>query len=812
MAVCQTTHAGRDGTGVLASALGQDVAAESAIHHQNTQIIRTVTFDFCSDPHCSWASDSASTVHLLIRHNDILIREVVQNRLKAISYAWGDFERTNRLIGHDVLGSHVSMQLGAEWNTEEFTNRLALLAFEHGACWIDQLCIPQKDAEIRKALASIPTIYRTFDVIVLMPGAPCNCVHEALETLEVAYEFGDESEYNSVVNAIEPGITKCLSMLISSSWFNRLWTRQELLYSRRISLAWTGMIDAPCVKPGRLLDEDHHYITAEHALDLPPFARLLYQQAAQAVKANSAFFGEPFGVKMVKKALLKGSPSALVDLIPSFADATVEFLLSRRVYGNTEAGRIVREKAEEGRKLLESSREKMTTLTEKVATKVVEVSVSNDYRSALTAFREYLGEREESTGKGSIVRLRAFQFFAGKVVENGSEDPRHTNEMSQLQRFLDGLSGLRGSGRTSTQAKDYVNSIWADCPRYEVHAESKDMDLPTLLEDALRQLHRNHQIGIMTTFPCGILGIDHGTGQWKPSSYLSVGSINVAAHVYGPMAYPIKPIPLAPDGTIPLRVIRSARTALSWMAVDYEDHLARYPTDFMFRSMKRVVGLWPPDLHGRSLTKAAYEPSDSLQGPRTVGGLIASFIPIFVSNFVRASLGRQETFHSDLQEPRSRAHGALDNRRQEESDKEDFKSKLLDHRISQWDSAAEINHFPVVYKMATEALGIDYETCRSRGLRLMVSRDPPCLGLADRTFPSRYARVRAGLIPPDSLKTVCMAHGQGVHGSVLYEVEKVDGLGTPRYRVFGVWVPMGGVILDAMYAIAEHGAMDAYIV
>lgn len=57
-----------------------------------------------------------------------------------------------------------------------------------------------------------------------------------------------------------------------------------------------------------------------------------------------------------------------------------------------------------------------------------------------------------------------------------------------------------------------------------------------------------------------------------------------------------------------------------------------------------------------------------------------------------------------------------------------------------------------------------------------------------------------------------MAHGQGNHGSVLYEVERTDGLGTPRYRVFGVWVPMGGACLDDMYAIAEHGATDAYIV
>ena len=177
----------------------------------------------------------------------------------------------------------------------------------------------------------------------------------------------------------------------------------------------------------------------------------------------------------------------------------------------------------------------MTNLSDKVATKVVEVWVFNDYGSALTAFREYVGEREESSGKGSIIRLRTFQFFAGKVIENGSEDPRPTNEMSQLQRFLDGLNGLRESSRTSTQAKDYVNSIWADCPQYEVYAQAKDMDLPTLLDDALRQLHLNHQICIMTTLPRGILGIGQGTGLWKPSSYLPVGSINVAAHVYGPI-------------------------------------------------------------------------------------------------------------------------------------------------------------------------------------------------------------------------------------------------------------------------------------
>ncbi|KAL8920388.1 MAG: hypothetical protein Q9208_006269 [Pyrenodesmia sp. 3 TL-2023] len=812
MAECHNTLSGKHCTGLLSHAAARDVAAVSAAHHQDTQIIRTVTFEFCSDCHCSWASDSASTVHLLVSHNDVVIREVDQHRLKAISYAWGDFERTNRLIGHDVLGNPISMQLGADWNTEDFTNRLARLAFEHGACWIDQLCIPQKDAEIRKALASIPTIYRTFDVIVLMPGAPCKCVHEALETLEVAYEYGDESEYSSVVNAMEPDRTKCLSMLLCSSWFHRLWTRQELLYSRCISLAWTGMIDAPCVRLGKILGEDDHYLTAEHALHLPPFARLLYEQAAQAVKVKSGLFGKPSAVANVKKAVLKGSPSALVDLIPSFANATADFVLSRRIYGDTEAGRLVSEKGEATRRLFEASQMKMARQSDKVATGIVEIALSSNYRSALTAFGEYVGESIEASGKGNIVPLRVFRFFAGEVIENGSEDPKRSNEMSQVERFLHGLSGLRGSGRTSTQAKDYVNSVWVDCPQFEVHARSKDTDLPTLLEDALRQLHLSHQIGIMTTFPCGILGIDHLTGQWKPSSYLSVASNNAAAHVYGPMTYPAKPLPLTPDGTIPLRVIRSADTCLSWMAVDYENFLAKFPTRFMFHSMKRIASLWPPDLHGRSHTKAAFEPSNSLQGPAIVGRSIAGSLPLMISSAVGAILGHPEAYHSELLERQRRAHETIDTRTQEEKDREGFRRNLLDHRISRWDSAAEVNHFQVVYKMVTDALGIDHELCRSRGLRLMVSRDPPCIGLADRAFPSRCARIRAGLIPSNSLKTVCVAHGQGVHGSVLYEVEKVDGVGTPRYRVFGVWAPMRDVCLNNMYAIAENGATDAYIV
>lgn len=175
--------------------------------------------------------------------------------------------------------------------------------------------------------------------------------------------------------------------------------------------------------------------------------------------------------------------------------------------------------------------------------------------------------------------------------------------------------------------------------------------------------------------------------------------------------------------------------------MDYEHHLARDSTRAILLHLKKSVKIWPPDLLGRSQIPAGYKPSSRLHGPATVGKLLAGAVSSFVPNFIHASFGGRESFDSELQERRSKAHGELDARQQECSAEDNFRSQLLDHEISQWDSAVEVNHFQVVYRMVTDALGIDYDLCRSRDLRLMVCWDPPRPGLADRAFPSREARV-----------------------------------------------------------------------
>lgn len=97
----------------------------------------------------------------------------------------------------------------------------------------------------------------------------------------------------------------------------------------------------------------------------------------------------------------------------------------------------------------------------------------------------------------------------------------------------------------------------------------------------------------------------------------------------------------------------------------------------------------------------------------------------------------------------------------------------------------------------------------------MISRDPPCIGIANRDVYKAHAKQRSGDVEYDLIKTVCITRGEGPAGTthVLYEVEKVVGsFDRPRYRVFGVWVPLLWMPQDRIHAVAETGVTDGYIV
>ena len=185
--------------------------------------------DFCCDGACSFAQDSDDT-HLLVETKKIEIR---QDNAVAISHTWGEFDRKDRYVGHRQDGTPVYLNLGEVWNVPQDIVRLFELSMDDKAYWIDQLSIPQDNEEIRAALADIPTIYRTLDVVVLMARHPCVCLGYCLDFLKAMdlevpiFQDGvvDERRLGKSDNFLEQmsrRMFRCMNSTSFNPWFDRL--------------------------------------------------------------------------------------------------------------------------------------------------------------------------------------------------------------------------------------------------------------------------------------------------------------------------------------------------------------------------------------------------------------------------------------------------------------------------------------------------------------------------------------------------------------------------------------------------------------
>jgi hypothetical protein len=172
----------------------------------------------------------------------ILKRPVKPGQAVAISYGIGDFDRQNHLFEHvDGLEPEpelVRLEFGGEWEIQGLANALITLSERHGAIWFDHLSIPQDLASITLHLQNMPRIYREFEVVVLLPNAPCPCLADAFESWQsdglYTNNYGDgDFDINIVA-------TDCPNAFPVSSYHFRLWTKQEFSYARVISIFYCG--------------------------------------------------------------------------------------------------------------------------------------------------------------------------------------------------------------------------------------------------------------------------------------------------------------------------------------------------------------------------------------------------------------------------------------------------------------------------------------------------------------------------------------------------------------------------------------------
>lgn len=194
----------------------------------------------------SWCSCGQRGNHVKIRTSQ---RPVEAGQAIALSYGIGDFDRQKRIFGHTDGATSVSVELefGGEWEIQGLMNAFVALSEKHGAIWFDQLSIPQDPALIPIHLQKMPQIYDMFEVVVLLPNAPCPCLRDTFSSWTEDKSFADRDGDFDLYNVA----SECLNAFPVSAYNFRLWTKQEFAYATKISVTYCGSSGNQCSRGSR---------------------------------------------------------------------------------------------------------------------------------------------------------------------------------------------------------------------------------------------------------------------------------------------------------------------------------------------------------------------------------------------------------------------------------------------------------------------------------------------------------------------------------------------------------------------------------
>jgi hypothetical protein len=273
--------------------------------------IKVVTFDVCN-------CDLLAHTHLSIGYRVV---RLLYGKAVSVSYTWGEFNRRPVTIGHNHEKILIDMELGEEWPTQDVVTTPARIYREHsrrGGCWIDQRCILQHDRELRrKAVMRIPTIFRTFGTVIMMCGKPCKCF-ATLAGLFLAWRNTlDQAVSHLAIQFYEHRRRECCNLHGMSSYFDRLWTRQEFLYSPEISIVWSSSRATRCRQISRLGQPG----------DSSRYTRLLIDQFGEDDIAAVRHRGERFLIACADTLSLHSGRSLAEFADDEWASIQVLFLL-----------------------------------------------------------------------------------------------------------------------------------------------------------------------------------------------------------------------------------------------------------------------------------------------------------------------------------------------------------------------------------------------------------------------------------------------------------------------------------------------------
>ena len=359
-------------------------------------------------------------------------------------------------------------------------------------------------------------------------------------------------------------------------------------------------------------------------------------------------------------------------------------------------------------------------------------------------------------------------------------------------------------------------SVWIDFPGYIFPSGYREFKPSELLEDAIKQLEKNHSIALANTCPVGLFDESELSAAWRPSTLRPWNDYAKARDMYGPFRVLSDILPLR-DGVIPLKLITDPPRSITHRARDLKTICENWSTPETLYFTRRAVDNWTIDLRMK-----VFEHVDD-----------RSFDLKLESFNVRKHLTKDRP--ADFDTPglqrymRDKYADALAGVFGEVlTDRIDTKGVGLQTMINRWKGLPDLDHHDLIYRIVTGVLGLDYRLCLSNGLRLVIAtEDPVCIGLIKLPQNGRNEAIGSDI---SVLRGVATDSTWAIAGTLtmwtsaerpgdkwkrfLYEAKKLEeeAAAIPRYRVVGVWVPCEEVLEHEIGATPDIDGTDALLV
>ena len=320
------------------------------------------------------------------------------------------------------------------------------------------------------------------------------------------------------------------------------------------------------------------------------------------------------------------------------------------------------------------------------------------------------------------------------------------NDAKKLIHFLKHLQDLAASTRKATKPKDYVLSVWVDCPGYVLPMTFAEMNLPHLLEDAIKQLEQKYTIAIQVSRLPGLFGGSSDESVlWRPTAYLRPNPVS-AAEIYSPIIQPDPLLLLYRRGVMPLELPSPLQMPLSSRARYYSEHFHGRSVEYVMNTMRQIISNWASGAGSRVTYFYGFQNPVQLDNRMT-----DSFV--FKANLMLLS-SPEKTDYEDI--------------------------------FSRYSIPRDFDHQQAVYEMVAVALGLAAEDCEHHKLRLMIVPGVAIgFTVGDIGKGSQFPQdITVSMAAPSDTGALLEASYTAAFTTTQSETK------IPRYRVMGIWVPI----------------------